>query len=59
MKKRTPRKLSLSRETLRGLDDLKSEDLVQARGGTDTQTTCFQTCHCKSGYSCDWSICGC
>lgn len=58
MKKKPSRKLSLNRETLRGLDDLNREGLNFA-GGEATQLTCFQTCYCRSAYTCYWSECGC
>lgn len=57
MKKSLGRKLSLSRETLRGLDE-KGEELRVA-GGNLTQNTCFQTCYCRSAYTCYWSECAC
>lgn len=57
MKKNRVRKMALSRETLRGLDDLGSEDLRIA-GGT-TENTCFDTCYCRSARTCYWSECGC
>lgn len=57
MKKNRIGKMSLSRETLRGLDSLRSEDLRVA-GGT-TENTCFGTCYCRSGRTCMWSECGC
>ncbi len=48
-------KLTLHRETLNGLE---AKDLHPAVGG-NTQNTCFQTCNCKSAYTCYWSECGC
>ena len=58
MKKTLTRKLSLSVETVCRLNNVGSEGLRHARGGV-TDTTCFQTCNCKSGDTCDWSDCGC
>lgn len=57
MKKKAVKKLSLSRETLHGLAELKGEDLRIAGGATEN--TCFQTCYCRSAYTCYWSECGC
>ena len=67
MKKSLVKKLSLSRETLCGLADLnQGENLRRVAGGTEythtwyaTENTCFETCYCRSGYTCDWSDCGC
>jgi hypothetical protein len=59
MKKNAVKKLSLNRETLHELANLRSED---ARGADDanlTQNTCFQTCYCRSAYTCYWSECAC
>lgn len=58
MKKNLARKLSLSRETLLALDDARNGNLHQAMGG-GTDTTCFETCNCRSGRTCLWSECGC
>lgn len=67
MKKNRVTKLSLSRETLHRLADLN-----QIWGGTGadsypgscpqngcTEGTCFETCYCRSAYTCYWSECGC
>ncbi len=51
-------KLALHSETLRGLDSLNRQEVGAVAGG-NTENTCFQTCHCKSAYTCFWSDCGC
>ncbi len=53
--KKSLAKLALHRETLNGLD---AKDLRPAAGG-NTENTCFQTCYCRSAYTCYWSECGC
>jgi len=58
MRKSLRGKLSLSRETVRGLEDLGQQDLPRVAAG-GTENTCFQTCNCRSAYTCYWSECGC
>jgi len=47
MKKSLEGKLTLNRETLRGLSELRRSALVRAEGGA-TANTCYRTCICPT-----------
>jgi len=61
MKKRLPKKLELSRETLRSLAETRmgevaggfSKPTCPVQCGSDANTVCFETCACTSPIVCE------
>lgn len=60
MKRRLPKKLELSRETLRSLAEISLREAAGGRSdtcimmcGSDANTVCFETCACTSPIWCE------